>query len=132
MAALMSGGAGDNPALDGPLEPAAAESGISADPTMMSAAKRAVLLEGGGGVERWKEIYYCEKLELKAGEAPPLAGLRQAYFEGLNWVLQYYYRGVASWTWYYPYHYAPMVGLCVLSPVRPRALKRPVPTPETI
>ena len=71
MAALMTGGGaagGEHPALDGPLEPETTETsgGISADPTMMSAAKRAVFEEGGGGIERWKEMYYREKLELKA------------------------------------------------------------------
>ena len=116
MAALANGAGADDAvaaaaAPDAPLEPekdADVALGISSDPTMMSAAKREMFEEGGGGIEGWKEMYYREKLGLKVGEAPPLQELRQAYFEGLSWVLRYYYRGVASWTWYYPFHYAPM------------------------
>ena len=32
----------------------------------------------------------------------------QSYIEGLFWVLTYYHHGCASWTWYYPYLYAPL------------------------
>ena len=92
------------------LEAAAAAEAAEAapDPSMMRPEKRAFFLEeGGGGLAAWKEAYYREKLELRAGEPPPLGALRLSYCEGLAWVLAYYYRGVASWGWYYPFHYAP-------------------------
>mmetsp|Transcript_85743 Transcript_85743/g.223004 ORF Transcript_85743/g.223004 Transcript_85743/m.223004 type:complete len:1204 (-) Transcript_85743:112-3723(-) len=36
--------------------------------------------------------------------------LFQAYLEGMQWVMLYYYRGpnASSWSWYYPFYHAPM------------------------
>ena len=58
------------------------------------------------GVLSWKERYYSLKLE--ASGAAERRAVSRSYIEGVMWVLEYYYRGVVSWVWYYPYHYAPM------------------------
>ncbi|KAH9883382.1 exoribonuclease 1 [Xylariomycetidae sp. FL2044] len=58
----------------------------------------------------WKNSYYEGKFdwapEVKELE---LTKLCENYVQGLQWVLYYYYRGVASWPWFYGYHYSPMI-----------------------
>uniref|UniRef100_A0A8C0UZ62 5'-3' exoribonuclease 1 n=1 Tax=Cyanistes caeruleus TaxID=156563 RepID=A0A8C0UZ62_CYACU len=36
-----------------------------------------------------------------------LADQAECYVQAIQWILHYYYHGVQSWSWYYPYHYAP-------------------------
>ncbi|CAD7935037.1 unnamed protein product [Amoebophrya sp. A120] len=56
----------------------------------------------------WKRRYYAEKFKVEQEDLVDfLQRIRKAYIEGLCWVLKYYYQGVVSWTWFYPYHYAP-------------------------
>lgn len=38
-----------------------------------------------------------------------LAEQTECYIRALQWTLYYYYRGVKSWGWYYPHHYAPYI-----------------------
>jgi 5'-3' exoribonuclease 1 len=57
----------------------------------------------------WKDNYYQDKFGWGLGNEEELRKLTENYVEGLQWVLYYYYRGVASWSWFYGYHYSPMI-----------------------
>ena len=56
----------------------------------------------------WKDRYYGEKHKKEnIAENGGLSVMCRKYIHGLCWVLKYYYEGVPSWNWYYPFHYAP-------------------------
>lgn len=57
----------------------------------------------------WKDRYYKSKFGFGSDNELEMKLLAENYVEGLQWVLFYYYRGVASWPWYYGYHYSPRI-----------------------
>ena len=59
--------------------------------------------------QEWKNKYYTSKFEWGVDNKEELRKLTENYVQGLQWVLFYYYRGVASWPWFFQYHYAPMI-----------------------
>ncbi|KAG5550408.1 hypothetical protein RHGRI_015384 [Rhododendron griersonianum] len=61
------------------------------------------------GTVGWRERYYKEKFdaETKEDRERTRKEVVQKYTEGLCWVLLYYFSGVPSWNWFYPYHYGP-------------------------
>ncbi|UZJ52559.1 hypothetical protein CBS101457_001879 [Exobasidium rhododendri] len=60
-------------------------------------------------MDQWKRTYYREKMGLDYDNEDDMKTLAFRYVEGLQWVLHYYYDGVASWGWFYDYHYSPMI-----------------------
>lgn len=55
-----------------------------------------------------REKFYSEKFRILPEDFMEFrARISQAYLEALSWICLYYYRGVASWSWYYPFHYSP-------------------------
>jgi 5'-3' exoribonuclease 1 len=59
--------------------------------------------------DAWKNQYYMSKFGWDRTNEEELRKLAENYVQGLQWVLYYYYRGVASWPWFYGYHYSPMI-----------------------
>jgi 5'-3' exoribonuclease 1 len=57
----------------------------------------------------WKDKYYRTKFGWGLENKEEMKKLAQNYVQGLQWVLFYYYRGIASWPWFFQYHYAPMI-----------------------
>ncbi|KAF7692283.1 hypothetical protein HF521_009893 [Silurus meridionalis] len=58
---------------------------------------------------QYKRTYYMTKMDVEVVSDEFLAGQARCYVEGIQWILHYYYHGVQSWSWYYPYHYAPFL-----------------------
>lgn len=65
--------------------------------------------------EDWRNTFYMEKMQLDVDDPTQIKTLTHHYVSALQWTLSYYYFGCPSWSWYYPYHYSPlmvdMVGL---------------------
>jgi 5'-3' exoribonuclease 2 len=55
----------------------------------------------------WKHRYYKVKFDIDQDDLAFRQKIARHYTLGLQWVLKYYYQGVPSWDWYFPYHYAP-------------------------
>ena len=49
------------------------------------------------------------KLEISYDSPEDMNRLAYRYVEGLQWVMHYYYSGIAAWGWFYDYHYAPRI-----------------------
>jgi 5'-3' exoribonuclease 1 len=59
--------------------------------------------------QEWKENYYQTKFGWGMNDHEQMRQLTENYVQGLQWVLFYYYRGIASWPWFFRHHYAPMI-----------------------
>ncbi|KAL5039286.1 hypothetical protein BDV3_002654 [Batrachochytrium dendrobatidis] len=56
-----------------------------------------------------KSLYYTERFGPSFTQPEKRKEVVAHYVTGLQWVLSYYYQGVQSWGWFFPYHFAPMI-----------------------
>ncbi|XP_053315450.1 5'-3' exoribonuclease 1 isoform X2 [Spea bombifrons] len=65
---------------------------------------------------QYKRTYYMSKMGVEVVSDEFLAEQAECYVRAIQWILHYYYHGVQSWSWYYPYHYAPYLSdICNIS-----------------
>ena len=85
---------------------------LKAELEALCLAKNTELAQAAGhaplrlGEKGWRERYYKDKLGIDDSPATR-RDMAAEYVRGLRWVSRYYFQGVPSWHWYYPYHYAP-------------------------
>ena len=56
-----------------------------------------------------KREYYIGKLGYQKVDGSVLKEQAECYVRAIQWCLYYYYDGCASWSWYYPHHFAPWI-----------------------
>ncbi|XP_066455607.1 5'-3' exoribonuclease 1 isoform X2 [Eleutherodactylus coqui] len=68
---------------------------------------------------QYKRSYYMTKMGVEVVSDEFLADQAECYVQAIQWILHYYYHGVQSWSWYYPYHYAPYLSdICNISQLK--------------
>eukprot|EP01055_Gregarina_sp_Pseudo9_P000892 Gregarina_sp_Pseudo_9__891@NODE_156_length_3937_cov_17_817599_g143_i0_p1_GENE_NODE_156_length_3937_cov_17_817599_g143_i0NODE_156_length_3937_cov_17_817599_g143_i0_p1_ORF_typecomplete_len930_score196_22XRN_N/PF03159_18/4_4e97XRN_N/PF03159_18/3_3e02XRN_M/PF17846_1/1_1e93SPASM/PF13186_6/0_2zfCCHC_6/PF15288_6/0_14zfCCHC_3/PF13917_6/0_25zfCCHC_4/PF14392_6/0_9_NODE_156_length_3937_cov_17_817599_g143_i011473906 len=65
---------------------------------------------GAGDPNAYREKYYRVKFHLLPNDDVEKCAQRvsEHFVRGLEWVLLYYYQGVPTWEWFFPFHYAPL------------------------
>lgn len=56
-----------------------------------------------------KRSYYMTKMNFRQVNSEVLHNQATSYVRGIQWILNYYYNGICSWSWYYPFHYSPYI-----------------------
>ncbi|XP_047138728.1 5'-3' exoribonuclease 1 isoform X1 [Hydra vulgaris] len=54
-----------------------------------------------------KQNYYAEKFGMNVKNNIEMQTICSNYVTALQWISHYYFNGLQSWSWYYPYHYSP-------------------------
>lgn len=90
----------DTPAASTPAEPATPAAPTPKEGEMPEDTIK--LWEPG-----YEDRYYAQKFNVAPEDKEFRHKVAREYARGLCWVLAYYMQGCPSWTWYFPYHYAP-------------------------
>ncbi|XP_047139268.1 5'-3' exoribonuclease 1 isoform X1 [Hydra vulgaris] len=59
--------------------------------------------------QQHKRHYYMEKFDMDIADNEHIQTICTEYVIALQWISHYYFNGLQSWSWYYPYHYSPYI-----------------------
>ncbi|XP_018025954.1 5'-3' exoribonuclease 1-like, partial [Hyalella azteca] len=84
------------------------------DPDLLSGVKEVEKshdLTGDREFLEHKRKYYVSEMGYKEDVTLDVISREQTvnHVRGLQWILHYYYNGIQSWSWYYPFHCAPFI-----------------------